>query len=152
MASSTGTMRATCCASSADYQRPPAFSIAARRARLEGVRRVPVLWGTLGSPASNCRRPRSAANSVSGIGWSVVEVGGAIGSCHLVADALIHIVQVGVGMKAEQVVGLWQHVGGAARGTLVHAVGDQFWWQGPCALDIDLVAGRTTSDQRSVIS
>ena len=60
-------------------------------ARLEGMRRVPALRGTSGSPASIRRRSMSAANSASGTGRSVLEVGDAIISSCLLTDALVSV-------------------------------------------------------------
>lgn len=106
------------------HQRPPAFSIAASSARLDAVRRSPLLRGISTTPVSTRRRSMSAANSAKGMGRSALKVGDAIISCRFMADARFHIVRIGVGMKAEQDARLFQHVGGAARGILAHAVGD----------------------------
>lgn len=106
---------------------PPRSSIALSSARFDGVRRVPLLRGRSGRPASARRAAKRAARSAMSITGcaSGLEVFEAIIATGLFADTALKIVHLGVGVKAQEDARLFKPVCRRAGGILAHAIGDE---------------------------
>lgn len=87
-----------------DHHLPPRSSMALSSARLDAVRRAPVLRGRSGRPSSvrrAARRTASSAMSITGAGSELNVFDAIIAKC-LFAEAAFQIVNFRVGMKADQ--------------------------------------------------
>src|SRR4051794_397916 len=88
------------------HQSPPASSMAFSNARLAGVRRLPALRGSTGSPAAARRRASSGANAAMSTTRSsssfALDVFNAMVAARLFPDTPLKIGAIEIGKKGEQ--------------------------------------------------